>query len=98
MKIYLSGPMTGLPEFNYPAFAKAAYELRHDGHFVYNPQEYAYDGPLDKFPLREAFAEYCDFICEEADALYILPNWEESKGVKAEKSLAECLGLEIVYL
>ena len=39
MKIYLSGPMTGLPEYNYRAFHAAARQLRSLGHTVVNPAE-----------------------------------------------------------
>lgn len=37
--IYLSGPMTGLPAFNYPAFNAAAARLRSAGYLVYNPAD-----------------------------------------------------------
>ena len=39
MRIYLSGPMTGLPDHNRAAFAAAAERLRKQGHFVINPAE-----------------------------------------------------------
>ncbi len=44
---------------------------------------------------RECFAADTKFICEEADAIYLLPGWEKSKGAIAERALAEAIGLEI---
>lgn len=39
MKVYLSGPMRGIKDFNFPAFDKAAAYLRSHGHIVFNPAE-----------------------------------------------------------
>lgn len=39
MRIYIAGPMRGIPEFNFPAFFAAADKLRAEGHFVFNPAE-----------------------------------------------------------
>ncbi len=39
MRIYIAGPMTGYKEFNFPAFHKAANDLRLQGHEVFNPAE-----------------------------------------------------------
>ena len=91
-KIYLSGPMTGLPELNYPEFNRVAQLLRDAGNFVYNPAEFDWQ---DEFPIREAFAEYTQFICLEADKIVLLPGWENSLGVSAELVLAKICGLEI---
>lgn len=94
--IYLCGPMTGLPEFNYPAFHQAARALRALGHRVYNPAEFPYAGPLDKFPVRSAFEVYTRFICREACTIATLPGWERSSGARVEVGLGERLGLHIV--
>lgn len=37
MRVYLSGPMTGCPNLNRPAFDKAENRLTEQGHFVINP-------------------------------------------------------------
>lgn len=39
MKVYLAGPMRGIPEFNFPLFRKAAVELRKRGYDVFSPAE-----------------------------------------------------------
>lgn len=96
MKIYLSGPMKGYPQSNYPLFLRVAAELRAQGNEVYNPAEFPHDGPFDTFPLRRAFADYCRFICEEADAIVLLPGWEKSLGVSAELALAKNCKLDVI--
>ena len=93
MKVYLSGPMTGYPENNYPLFRSVAGELRAAGHDVYDPSEFAWEG--DVFPIGEAFLAYSAFICAEAEAIVLLPGWEESLGVSAEVALAKNCGLQI---
>ncbi len=39
MNIYLAGPMTGIPHFNFPLFNAVADKLREMGHNVFNPAE-----------------------------------------------------------
>lgn len=95
-QIYLSGPMTGYPESNYPAFEAATSALRAAGHLVYTPHEFLSPGKPSQKDLRRAFAAYCRFICEDADTIVLLPGWEKSLGVSAELALAKNCGLDIV--
>jgi len=96
MKLYLSGPMTGLPELNYPAFREAAKTLRELKHEVYNPADweelYSPDG---KFHLKNAFEDYCKFIIHDADAVVLLDGWQNSPGATAEQALALAVGKSV---
>lgn len=46
MRLYVAGPMTGLPQFNFPAFDAMATLLRNEGHDVVSPAEL--DDPEDR--------------------------------------------------
>lgn len=50
------------------------------------------------FNLREALADDLDFICRHADAIALLPGWENSKGANAERATAIALGLQEIFL
>ena len=116
MRIYLAGPMRGVPEFNFPAFHAAAAALRAKGHHL-NPAERDIErhGGIDiskgnatgsndlavtqhGFDIRAALADDMDFICRHADAVVLLPNWDSSKGAKAEQATAIALGLHVLLL
>lgn len=88
--------MTGLPGYNYERFNEVSALIRDAGYEVYNPAEYPFDGDLEDFPIRAAFAEYCHQICVECDVLILLEGWEGSKGANAELQIAKICGLEIV--
>jgi hypothetical protein len=102
--IYLAGPMTGLPQFNFPAFDAAAAMLSEQGHTVFNPAQMDRDVGFDpattvvsKEFLRDALRRDLSAICD-CDAVAMLPGWERSGGARVEWTLATHLGLEIIYL
>ena len=112
MQCYLAGPMRGIPKFNFPAFFEAAAYLRDRGHKVFNPAARDIEKVGDDvctsptgnlktaekkgFNLREALAADTRWICLHADAIVLLPGWENSKGACAEKALGHALELEII--
>ncbi len=100
-RIYIAGPMRGLPEFNFPAFDAAARRFRKLGWLVYNPAEMDRVSGVHEFTLitnpqpflREAMARDCTAICW-SDAIGLLPGWQKSSGAGAEIVLGKLLGLE----
>jgi nucleoside 2-deoxyribosyltransferase len=94
MKVYIAGPMTGLPELNFPAFHREAANLRAQGIEVVNPAEINAD-PNAKWvdcmraDIRELVT--CDVIA-------MLPGWDKSKGATLEHHIAKTLELRVVYL
>jgi hypothetical protein len=86
--------MKGYPQSNYPLFHEVTSWLRQAGHTVYNPAEFTHEEEI--FPIRKAFASYCKFICEEAEAIVLLPGYEKSLGAGAELALAKNCKLEII--
>lgn len=90
--IYLSGPMTGIPEYNFPAFNEAAAKMRHAGFTVLNPAE-LFNGAANR-----TRAEYFrnDFRnVSECDIVLVLPDWQKSVGAVKEIIAARECGCEI---
>jgi len=50
------------------------------------------------FNLRIALCDDLKWICKNADAIAVLPGWENSKGANAEIATGNALGLEIIFL
>lgn len=114
MRVYLAGPMTNIPHFNYPAFNAAAASLREEGHEVFNPAEHDIatfgkdisnaTGNAEQattehgFDRRAALKADLSWICDHAEAIALLPGWEMSSGATAELALANALDLKVMRL
>lgn len=92
MKIYVAGPITGLPQMNYPAFNAAAALLRSQGHEVENPAE----NPPPACGTWQGWMRLGVAQLVRCDAIYLLPDWERSKGAQIEHQLACGMGLKVV--
>jgi len=90
-RIYLSGPMSGLPGLNFPTFHSMTASLRAVGHTVTNPAEINPEGGTWTDCMRRDIAALMD-----CDTVATLPGWENSKGAKLEVLIAEKLGMTVV--
>jgi Domain of unknown function (DUF4406) len=89
---YISGPMTGYVDNNFPAFNKKAAELTSLGIQVENPT--ANEGGADSWNGYMRLAVTQLMRCTE---IHMLKGWEFSKGARTEHELACKLGFEIYY-
>ena len=112
MKIYIAGPMRGKKWFNFPGFDWAKECLTRAGWEVISPadldREIGFDVknlPPDTdwndvsklgFDLKAAIQRDVAAICQ-CDAIFMLHGWIESRGAKADKAVAEWLGLMVFY-
>jgi len=88
--LYIAGPMTGLPEFNFPAFHKAEDRLCAVGFEVLNPARNDEPSP----PTWENWMRLALAQVVRADGVALLRGWEKSKGAQLEVRVAQALGIE----
>lgn len=91
-RLYIAGPMTGLPERNFHAFAEAARLLRADGFNVLSPHEI----PNAHRMIYEDCMRACIKLLLRADFVYVLPGWEKSKGAVFEHRMANIIGVPCI--
>lgn len=94
MRVYISGPMTGIQNFNFPAFNAAASKLRAMGYEVVNPVDINGDHSVPWTDcLRKDLKEMLN-----CDLLALLPGWQNSKGAHLEMHVAHRVGIGIVMV
>jgi hypothetical protein len=103
MKLYVAGPMTGIPQFNYPAFDAAAKKLRAKGIEVLSPAEMdepetrkaalaSKDGSMKDMHTGETWGDFLSrdvkIVADECDGVVVLDNWYRSRGARLECFIA----------
>lgn len=89
-KLYIAGPMSNIPQNNYPAFNQAAEVLRSAGYLVVNPAEFGAEG-----------GHYVDLIRKDLELMLpchgvaTLENWWESVGARNEVQVAGILKMPV---
>lgn len=92
--VFLSGPMTGYPEYNKEAFYTMEMKFRESGFAsVKNPihigEKFGFDQEYN-FYLKKSLS-----MLLEADAVYVFGDYSRSKGVKCEMEVANKVGIPL---
>ncbi|CAI1970441.1 DUF4406 domain-containing protein [Serratia marcescens] len=88
-KVYIAGPMTGLPDFNRPAFFAMAECIKAAGGIPLNP------AILPDGLSQAEYMDICIAMIRCATRVVFLKGWESSLGARAEMALAVKLNLHI---
>lgn len=92
--VYISGPMSDLPDLNYPSFFAAEKVLETKYSKVLNPARLRLDKGQEN--TWENWMRKAIVMMMEATHVVLLPGWENSKGAKEEVRLAELLGMKVI--
>lgn len=100
--VFIAGPMSGKPNYNFEAFDKAELHLEELGYRTFNPahlgrvalSKYG-DVPYGSHSYKELLAATIKAVVQ-SDCIYLLKGWENSRGAKQELSTAIDLGKEII--
>lgn len=112
MRFYIAGQMRLVPDFNRDAFNFADDRLQHLRHETFNPARWDEESGFDLtsrrgdmadieaqgFDLGKALAHEIGLVLTWADAVCVLPGWENSLGAMAEVAAARAVGKPVAYL
>jgi len=111
MRVYISGPMSGIAHYNFPLFNEVAEQLREMGCEVTNPAEE--DSPELQAQAKEAVVgenqsdevwgeclsrDVADILTSNYDSLVLLPGWAGSRGALLEVTAALLSGVDQFYI
>ena len=92
MKIYISGPITGDPNYK-EKFDKAETSLNNN-YDVVNPTKVV---PFDENKTWSDYMREDIKVLLECNAIYMMKGWQKSKGATLEFIIAKHLDMTIIY-
>jgi hypothetical protein len=94
---YLSGPMSGMPEHNLPAFHWYAKQLRQRGWTIVNPAEINGLDAVEKGLPYEQCLKNDIRAMMDCVGIILMPGWERSNGAQLEQYIAFKLKMKVAY-
>ena len=101
---YLAGPMTGIPQFNFPLFASESQRLRAAGFKILSPHEQdseavqqaawaspdglLHDGKIAGETWGDILARDVKMVADDVCGILVLPGWYLSRGARLETFVA----------
>jgi len=96
---FLSGPMSGYPEYNFTEFDNACRILRAAAITVLSPHEIDHGEPIEKrgsLPYETYMQAGLDLL-DKCGGIIILPGWPQSTGARREISRAIELYMPVYF-
>lgn len=93
-RVYISGPMTGIPDHNRTEFSRASLAVAMSGNIPVNPHQLDHSGHDQSW---EEFMRVDLAALATCQACYMLRGWRYSRGAKWEHREAKRQGLLVVY-
>ncbi len=102
MKVYISGPISNKPNLNFEAFEQAENLLLEKGYEPINPHKLGEELKGITFLTKDdEYAAYMKIdiksLVTDAEAIYMLNGWENSKGACIENIIANVIKLKVFY-
>ena len=101
--VYISGPMTGYPDFNVYAFDEARDHIMAAGYSVIVPGDDETYEPVEVDRMEVAPTKRADYMRKDFLAIQVvtmvavLDGWNLSRGSRAEVLIAQEIGVPVVY-
>lgn len=97
--LFLTGPMTGVPDANRGSFVEAEHDLHHAGYITINP--YSLFAELTKQgqshdEVYRLTQRHCVRLLTHADGIATLPGYENSRGARLAISIAEVIDIPVL--
>lgn len=89
-KVYIAGPITGVPDYRLK-FAAAAAEFRRKDDIVFNPATMPAGLPF------EAYMPICYAMMDACDTVFFLAGWQRSRGANLEMEYATAKNMKIRF-